>query len=85
MLSLNLKRGDYITVGGNITIRVIPNGSEVKLWIDAPREIPIWRGAVLEEQGVERPKVMNRELPKRRRSSPSDKKRYELYTARLAM
>jgi len=48
--------GDYITVGEHVVLQFDRmSGERCKLLIDAPREIPIVRGQVLERQGGERP------------------------------
>ena len=54
MLSLMLKDGEYLTIGEDIVIQVFAN-STIKLAIQAPREVPIVRGEVLERSGEERP------------------------------
>ena len=54
MLSLQLKDGEYLTIGEDIVIQVFAN-STIKLAIQAPREVPILRGEVLERNGEERP------------------------------
>ena len=49
MLSLNLKPGEYMTVGGNVVVQLDRiNGDRCKLLIDAPKELTILRGEVLE-------------------------------------
>lgn len=88
MLRLNVKRGEYITIGDNTVVQVLPDGGQATLLIDAPREVPIWRGTLLEEQGVERPKVLDREIPPKREkksNSPSHKRRLEVYNAKQAI
>ena len=65
MLSLRLKSGEYLTIGENITIQVFKQaGSAICLEIQAPREIPILRGAVHERSGEglleSRPKSLSR-------------------------
>ncbi len=47
MLCITMKRGEYFTVGDAV-IHLESGGEHVRLSIDAPREIPIVRGAVLE-------------------------------------
>ena len=49
MLCITMRKGDYFKIGGDITIRFDHLNSErVHLRIDAPREVPILRGKVLE-------------------------------------
>ncbi len=56
MLSLGLKQGEYLTIGDNVVVQLDRiTGDRCKLVIEAPREIPVVRGAVLERAGVERP------------------------------
>lgn len=56
MLSLQLKSGDYITIGNDVVVQVFKgSGPEFQVSIKAPREIPIVRGKVLERGGVQRP------------------------------
>ena len=56
MLFLNLAAGEYMTIGGNVVIQLDRiSGDSCKLMIQAPREIPIVRGEVLERNGEERP------------------------------
>ena len=56
MLSLQLKSGDYITIGDDVVVQVFKgSGPEFQVSIKAPREIPIVRGKVLERGGVQRP------------------------------
>ena len=55
---LQLDKGEYITVNENIVIQAFPYGSRVTLRIDAPREVPIARGAVSEKAGQPRPEAI---------------------------
>ena len=56
MLSLSLKQGEYMTIGSNMVIQLDRiTGDRCKLVIQAPREIPVVRGKVLERTGGERP------------------------------
>ena len=57
MLSLQLKDGEYLTIGEDIVIQVFAN-STIRLAIQAPREVPIVRGEVLERSGEERPQCL---------------------------
>lgn len=85
MLSLNLRSLEYIRIGSDTFIQVLPDGDQVKLLIDAPRDVPVLRGALLEEQGIERPAFLRQELPKKRkdRSSPSYQRHRDLHAAKV--
>ncbi len=56
MLCITMRKGDYITLGDNIVIQVEQlKGERVHLNINAPREVAVLRGEVLERGGGERP------------------------------
>ncbi len=56
MLSLGLKQGEYLTIGDNVVVQLDRiTGDRCKLVIQAPRQIPVVRGTVLEREGGERP------------------------------
>ena len=56
MLSLQLKTGDYMTIGGDMVVQLDHiSGDRCKLMIEAPRDMTILRGEVLERNGEERP------------------------------
>ena len=56
MLCITMRRGDYITIGDDIVIQIDQLSDErAHVNINAPREIPIVRGKVLERVGGERP------------------------------
>ena len=56
MLFLQLKEGEYITIGEDIVVQVFPDsGSMTRLAIKAPRELTILRGEVRERNGAKRP------------------------------
>ena len=56
MLCLSLTPGEYLTVGGNVVIQLDRmTGDRCKLIIQAPREVPVVRGEVLERNGGARP------------------------------
>ena len=56
MLVLQLRAGEYMTIGDDVVIQVNDvSGDRCKLTIKAPREIPVIRGEVLERAGAERP------------------------------
>ncbi|CAN7764547.1 carbon storage regulator [Paenibacillus sp. LjRoot153] len=50
MLVLKRKAGEYIIIGDCIIVRIIKNkDGYLRLAIDAPKDLPIWRGEVYEE------------------------------------
>jgi len=56
MLSLGLKEGEYLIIGSDVVVQLnCIAGDRCKLVIEAPRQIPIVRGKVLEREGGERP------------------------------
>ena len=56
MLSLQLKTGDYMTIGGTVVVQLDRiSGNRCKLMVQAPRDMAILRGEVLERIGGERP------------------------------
>lgn len=55
MLSLQLKSGDYVTIGKDIVVQVYQNGPGFRVAIKAPKDVPILRGDVLERDGGPRP------------------------------
>ena len=70
MLSLQMKSGDYVTIGENVVVQVFrDSGPQFRISIKAPKEIPIMRGAVLERSGQERPDGLHKRGPKK---SPSE-------------
>ena len=70
MLSLQMKSGEYLTIGENIAVQVFQAGSSFRVSVQAPREIPILRGEV-RERTAERPEGLLNKRPK----SPADQKR----------
>lgn len=51
MLVLTRKIGEKLVIGGNITVSVIEiNGSRVRLGIEAPRQVSIARGELVDAQ-----------------------------------
>ena len=56
MLCLALAQGEYLTIGSNVVVQLDRMaGDRCKLMIQAPREIHVIRGKVLEREGGERP------------------------------
>jgi len=70
MLSLQLKSGEYITIGDDIAVQVFEqSGSSFRVAVKAPRELTILRGEVHERSG-DRPDGLH----KRRPQSPSERR-----------
>lgn len=56
MLKLTLLPDDYLTIGGDIVVQLMrAGGGKADVAVQAPREVPVLRGAVLERQGGQRP------------------------------
>ncbi len=56
MLFLQMKDGDYLTIGENIVVQVFPDSaSRVRVAVKAPKDMIILRGEVRERNGAERP------------------------------
>lgn len=57
MLTLGVKVGEYVQIGDNIKVCITRGHSELlKLRIDAPKEVTILRGEVLERMQAEEQK-----------------------------
>ena len=54
MLSLQMKDGEYLTIGEDIVIQVFA-ASTIQLSVQAPKELTILRGELLERSGENRP------------------------------
>jgi len=71
MLSLQLKSGEYLTIGEDIAVQVFKqSGSTFRVSIKAPKEVPILRGEV-HERTEDRPDGLHSRRPK----SPSERRR----------
>ena len=56
MLKLTLLPDEYLTVGNSIVVQLLRvSGGRADVAIEAPRTVPVVRGAVLERQGGKRP------------------------------
>ena len=64
MLFLQLKDGEYLTIGEDIVIQVFTN-STIKVSVQAPKEMTILRGDVLERNGEERPDCVFAQSPEK--------------------
>lgn len=59
MLSLQLKTGDYMTIGEEVVVQLDHiSGDRCKLMVQAPKDMAILRGEVLERTGGERPECV---------------------------
>ena len=59
MLFLQLKKGEYMTIGDNVVVQLNDASSNhCKLMIEAPRDVPVVRGELLERAGAERPECV---------------------------
>ena len=67
MLSLQLKDGEYLTIGEDIVIQVFTN-STIRVAVQAPRNMTVLRGEVLERNGEERPECLFDQNDKKRSS-----------------
>ncbi|MCI9581482.1 MAG: carbon storage regulator [Oscillospiraceae bacterium] len=70
MLSLQLRDGDYLTIGNDIVIQVFTN-STIQVHVQAPRDMTILRGEVLERNGEERPPCLQ---PVKKKTTTARKK-----------
>lgn len=59
MLVISVKPGDYFVVGDNIVVQIAECGPVVRLAVQAPKDVPILRGAVYEEQNPTPPCVVH--------------------------
>ena len=61
MLSIKLKQGEHIMIGDSIKVYYQRTNSKdyISVAVDAPREIPVMRGAVYEEKNPELEAVHN--------------------------
>lgn len=49
MLMLGVKPGDYIVIGDSIVIQAVEMENQIRLGIEAPRDVSVQRGAVYEQ------------------------------------
>ena len=52
MLTLGVDAGDYITIGPDIVVQVVKVGNQLRLAIDAPKEMKIKRAKNLEADEI---------------------------------
>ena len=86
MLALTLSLGNYLTIGGDVVIQLNRiTGDRCRLTIDAPREIPIVRGEVLEREGGERPDSVYANPVYHKREVPWDRSKNQALKAMRAL
>lgn len=49
MLVLSRKLGEKIVIGDNIVLTVVSiKGNQIRVGVEAPRKVPVWRGELME-------------------------------------
>lgn len=82
MLSVQLKSGEYLTIGDDIVVQVFQAGSSFRVAVQAPRELPIVRGEVYERTGT-RPDCIHERAPKSPSRERRDQERFQTAQSRL--
>ena len=86
MLALSLSLGNYLTIGNDVVIQLNRiTGDRCRLTIDAPREVPIVRGEVLEREGGERPDSVFDNPVYHKRELPWDRSKAQALNAMRAL
>ena len=67
MLSLQMKDGEYLTIGEDIVIQIFTTAA-VKVSVQAPKELTILRGELLERSGENRPDCLCEQSHKTKKS-----------------
>lgn len=76
MLCISMKPGDYFTVGDSTVVQFDRlHGERVCLMIQAPREVPILRGEVLERHGGQKPSCVQEKPARYVRQLPWNRER----------
>lgn len=53
MLVLSRRVGERIVIDGNITVTVVEiQGGKIRLGIEAPKEVPVWREEIMAKELV---------------------------------
>ncbi len=82
MLCLQLLPGEYLTIGENVVLQYdCTTGERCKLVINAPREIPVLRGAVRERRGKGRPECVFEKTHWVKRTVPWNRSRAQALNA----
>lgn len=86
MLCLTLAQGEYLTIGTDVVVQFDRmSGDHCKLVIQAPREIPVLRGEVLERSGGQRPACVFDAPRWRKREIPWDRSKAQALAAMRAL
>ena len=72
MLSVQLKSGEYLTIGDDIVVQVFQTGTTFRVAVQAPRELPILRGELYEEDHPTPPCVVHqrKKIAQRQKKDP---------------
>ena len=73
MLFLQLKDKEYLTIGDDIVIQVFTNAT-IQVSVQAPRELSVLRGEVLERNGSQRPRAVLDKSPEQARKAQKRQK-----------
>ena len=64
MLALSRKKGEALIINNNIEVTILEvKGDQIKLGINAPREIPVYRKEVYEQIQQENKEAMSDQTP----------------------
>jgi len=82
MLCLSLKPGEYLTIGENVVLQYdCTSGDRCKLVVEAPKEIRVMRGTLLERSGASRPECLTEKPRSHRSSIPLDRSKAQALNA----
>ncbi len=82
MLCLQLLPGEYLTIGDDVVLQYdCTSGDRCRIIINAPREITVLRGAVLERSGKKRPDCVLEKTHWVKRTVPWDRSRAQALNA----
>jgi len=82
VLCLQLLPGEYLTIGDNVVVQYdCTSGERCRLIVNAPREIPVLRGAVRERGGEPRPDCVFEKTHWVKRTVPWDRSRAQALNA----
>ena len=71
MLFLQLRFGEYLTIGDDIVVQVLQDpAGRVRVGVKAPRELTVLRGEVWERNGASRPAGLAGPVPEPPKQTP---------------